>query len=224
MESAIEKIAQAGLNLEKGWPDPVNPEEQYLNYIYLLHAHMSGGVPDQEVSQLHVTENEKTPFVSIRSKAYSLRHKYFREQDGRRLLARNRWQEYFKNHDAFIMPVAFVPAFPHIDKPWFPHHPDPSKRRILKTPEGERDYDDILFWLSFATLAGLPSTVVPVGLTDSGLPVGMQIVGPFGPYQVSLIISGESGYRQLKTALLIINLDFIIVEKRMTSNYFIISK
>ena len=38
---------------------------------------------------------------------------------------------------------------------------------------------DLLFWISFATLAGLPATTAPVGLTRSGLPVGIQIVGPY---------------------------------------------
>jgi amidase len=33
-------------------------------------------------------------------------------------------------------------------------------------------------WISFASLGGLPATVAPVGLTSSGLPAGIQIVGP----------------------------------------------
>jgi amidase len=38
---------------------------------------------------------------------------------------------------------------------------------------------DQLFWLSFSSMTGLPSTVAPVGYTDKGLPVGIQILGPF---------------------------------------------
>jgi amidase len=37
----------------------------------------------------------------------------------------------------------------------------------------------MLFWISFATHTGLPATVVPVGLTKAGLPVGMQVIGPY---------------------------------------------
>ncbi|PYM50552.1 MAG: hypothetical protein DME14_05235 [Candidatus Rokuibacteriota bacterium] len=36
-----------------------------------------------------------------------------------------------------------------------------------------------LFWISFATLTGLPATTAPIGLTRDGLPVGVQIVGPY---------------------------------------------
>ena len=55
----------------------------------------------------------------------------------------------------------------------------PWAERMLTTPEGERHYDDMLFWISFATLTGMPATIFPVGLTKTGLPVGLQIIGPF---------------------------------------------
>jgi amidase len=180
LDSALKKFGKAGLNMEEGWPNTINPEEQYHNYIYLLHAYVSGGAPDSEIERLRVLAGKDEKSLSnIRAKAFTNRHKYFQQQESRRLKAREDWQQYFREYDAFVLPVAFVPAFPHIEKPWNPNNPDPAKRRILKTPEGERDYDDMLFWISFATLTGLPATVFPVGLTDTGLPVGLQIIGPF---------------------------------------------
>jgi amidase len=81
------------------------------------------------------------------------------------------WQQYFKNHDVFLIPVTFTTAFPHDHRPF--------AERTIRTPEGTRPYDDLLFWSSFATFSGLPSTVAPVGLAASGLPVGIQIIGPY---------------------------------------------
>jgi amidase len=80
--------------------------------------------------------------------------------------------EYFRTHDAFLLPTAFVPAFPH-------DHTADMDKRTLTTPKGPRLYQDILFWISFATLTGLPATTAPVGLTRDGLPVGLQILGPY---------------------------------------------
>jgi amidase len=37
---------------------------------------------------------------------------------------------------------------------------------------------DPTFWGGFFTVAYLPATVAPAGLSRSGLPVGVQIVGP----------------------------------------------
>jgi amidase len=38
---------------------------------------------------------------------------------------------------------------------------------------------DHIPWMSLATTAYLPATSAPIGLASDGLPVGIQIVGPF---------------------------------------------
>ena len=38
---------------------------------------------------------------------------------------------------------------------------------------------DLIDWTALVGSAYLPSTVAPLGLTDTGLPIGVQIVGPF---------------------------------------------
>jgi amidase len=52
-------------------------------------------------------------------------------------------------------------------------------QRKLDTPEGKRPYLDITPWIAPATLTGCPATVAPAGRTRAGLPVGIQIMGPF---------------------------------------------
>ncbi len=39
-------------------------------------------------------------------------------------------------------------------------------------------HHDHFFWLGLATLSYLPSTVFPTGLSNQGLPIGWQIIGP----------------------------------------------
>jgi amidase len=88
------------------------------------------------------------------------------------MAARASWKQYFRTHDAFLLPTAFTPAFPH-------DHSANFFKRVLPTSKGPRPYMDLLFWISFATLTGLPATTAPVGLTRDGLPVGLQIIGPY---------------------------------------------
>jgi amidase len=38
--------------------------------------------------------------------------------------------------------------------------------------------DGAAFWVSHASLPGLPAVAAPIGCTPGGLPVGAQIVGP----------------------------------------------
>jgi amidase len=66
--------------------------------------------------------------------------------------------------------VNFTPAFPHDARPF--------EERTITTPEGDRSYNDQAFWVSHASLSGLPAVAAPVGRTPSGLPVGAQVVGP----------------------------------------------
>ncbi len=99
-------------------------------------------------------------------------YRLYQAADNRARGARAIWQAYFRTHDGFLLPTTFVPAFPH------DHAPD-QLDRVLATPRGPRPDLDLLFWISFATLAGLPATTAPVGLTRGGLPVGVQIVGPY---------------------------------------------
>jgi amidase len=51
-------------------------------------------------------------------------------------------------------------------------------RRIRVNGE-ERPYLENVAWPGLVTMAWLPSTVIPVGRTAAGLPVGVQIVGPY---------------------------------------------
>jgi len=39
-------------------------------------------------------------------------------------------------------------------------------------------YNNNFAWAAPATATGLPATVAPIGRTDTGLPIGVQIIGP----------------------------------------------
>lgn len=80
--------------------------------------------------------------------------------------------QYFSGVDALLMPVAMVPAIPH-------DHSDPFPQRVIDVNGAKRPYTDLMAWVALPTLTHLPATVVPVGRTASGLPVGVQIVGPY---------------------------------------------
>jgi Asp-tRNA(Asn)/Glu-tRNA(Gln) amidotransferase A subunit family amidase len=63
-------------------------------------------------------------------------------------------------------------AFPHDQKVERPY-------RKFEVNGRKEDYNDQLFRAGLASLAYLPATIAPIGITSSGLPVGVQIVGPY---------------------------------------------
>ena len=54
---------------------------------------------------------------------------------------------------------------------------EPLIYRQLVVNGKKRSYLDNLAWTTMAIVSGLPATVAPVGLSESGLPVGIQIIG-----------------------------------------------
>lgn len=90
--------------------------------------------------------------------------------------------DFFGDVDALLMPVAVVPAIPH-------DHSEPLARREIPTNGGSRPYLDMFGWVGLATVAYLPATVVPVGRTTGGLPVGIQIVGPYLEDRTTLAVA-----------------------------------
>jgi hypothetical protein len=65
-----------------------------------------------------------------------------------------------------------TPAFPH------DHTADMRARRI-QIDGVDYPYQDQLVWPGVATAPGLPATVAPIDRSDTGLPVGVQIIGPY---------------------------------------------
>ena len=86
------------------------------------------------------------------------------------MFTRAAWQRYFEDFDVFLCPTNFTPAVPHDDRPF--------EQRTVMTPEGEQPYGNQAFWVSHASLPGLPAVSAPIGQTPGGLPVGIQIIGP----------------------------------------------
>jgi amidase len=101
-----------------------------------------------------------------------LLHRAWLAANERREQVRARVGDFFREVDALLMPVAVVPAIPH-------DHSEPFLARTISVAGGSRSYLDIFGWVGLATVAYLPATVVPVGRTTRGLPVGVQIVGPY---------------------------------------------
>ena len=85
---------------------------------------------------------------------------------------RRQWAGLFEAFDVVLTPVHGAPAFPHDDEP------DLGKRTLVINGE-ETSYFAPAAWAGLATLGNLPSTVIPVGQTRSGLPFGAQIIGPY---------------------------------------------
>jgi amidase len=169
LENVIEHLRRAGVKLKPGWPQSMQPADLLANYRFHLDAFFFSTSPSEEQERLR--EQHRSDFANPNSGASSS-FANWQTQNFRRLAFRAQWQTYFDEIDVFLSPVGFTPAFPH-------DHSEPQEKRIIQTSAGPRHYPDLFNWIAPATLTGCPATVAPVGRSKEGLPVGIQIMGPF---------------------------------------------
>jgi amidase len=132
----------------EGWPEGVDPVGQAESFGFHVGLFFSFRQPGEDSGEL-------SDFI---------------DHENRRMAARAAWGRYFTNIDVFVCPANFTPAFHHDTRPF--------EDRTITTPEGEWPYDNQPFWISHASLPGLPAVVAPIGRKGGDLPVGAQIMGP----------------------------------------------
>jgi amidase len=188
LESAVRALENGGARLQPGWPPGFSFSELFSNYFAMLMAFTFSLAPPEE------QEKQRAEFAAQKddpqARGALIDFASWQRHNLRRLAFRAVWQQYFRNIDAFLLPVLPVPAFPH-------DHSEQA-RRTLPTPEGPLPYmRALLAYMSVANLTGCPATVAPAGKTANGLPVGIQILGPYledaTPIRLASLLAKENG-------------------------------
>lgn len=113
-------------------------------------------------------------------------HRLWLALDERRAELRAAWASYFDDHDVLLCPVMPTAAVPH-------DRDTPLVERTLEVNGRAVPLFEAIMWTGLVGVAYLPSTVVPVGLTAGGLPVGVQVVGPFLGDRTTIAVAREIG-------------------------------
>ncbi|MGH8150285.1 MAG: amidase, partial [Steroidobacteraceae bacterium] len=167
-------LAREGATVAQGERPAFDSEEYYRLFMVLLRAAGAAGISDGEFAR--DVELARDAGVGTRDmgrlNAYgaTLSHRDWLRLDEKRHRYRGAWRRFFERFDLLLCPVLSTAAFPHSTVP--------PPQRMLAVNGREVPFEDQLFWASLATLAYLPASVAPIGLTSEGLPVGVQIIGP----------------------------------------------
>jgi amidase len=194
IDGLASNLGKAGVRIERDSPLLPDFAASSRLYMRMLMSFLGATfVPERlEAAQADVAQL-KPDDVSLsaeRLRGIVLSHRDWVLADGGRARLRAQWRELFKNFDAVICPVMPTPAYPH------DHSPEQEKR-CIDIDGKDHVYPDQLAWPGIATLPGLPSTAIPIGLSPEGLPVGVQIVGPWledrTPLRLAELIEREFG-------------------------------
>jgi amidase len=186
LQSTIDRLGRAGAKMKQGWPAGMKIQDLLANYMFMLQAFLfSVASPEEQ-------ERQRKTFADTMQQRNGALGSFadWQQQNFRRLGFRAQWQAYFEQVDVFLSPVAFAPAFLH-------DHSEPQDRRTIATSTGPRPYREMINWIAPATLTGCPATAAPIGKTPEGLPVGIQIMGPYWedatPISFADLLSREMG-------------------------------
>jgi amidase len=99
-------------------------------------------------------------------------HRAWAETEFRRQRFQATMADLFRSIDVLLCPIMPVPAILHDTE-------RPPHERTYDLDGAARPYAELNYWCSIATLAHLPSVVLPVGLSPEGLPLAVQVIGPY---------------------------------------------
>ena len=175
IDGLADKLDKAGVKISRKSPLLPDQIEAAQVYMRLLMSSLSSTYPAEiyermraEAAKLDAKNHE---LAAERLRGTVLSHRDWLITDGIRAQHRQSWRELFAEFDIVLCPAMPTTAFTH------DHSADQWSRHIVIDGKNY-DYGDQLVWAGMATAPGLPATVAPVGLSEEGLPIGVQLIGP----------------------------------------------
>ncbi len=175
-QTAVGALRKAGVTVHESARPALNFAEAYRIYFSLLNAATSTAVKRERFVEIAQYAEQLPPDDQSASgnfaRSVTQRHRDWLSVNEARERLRLSWANFFKDYDVLLCPIAPTAAIPH-------DHTEPFLERVIQVNGATRSYWDQIAWAGVIGLAYLPATAAPIGCTRAGLPVGLQIVGPY---------------------------------------------
>lgn len=174
LSAAVDALVKAGATVKEVEPE-FDTRRYHDVYILLLRAATSARLSDEDVERYRRLAGERPDnrYLDLMARGQGMSHRAWIPLNNERAHFCWKWAEFFRDWDVLLCPAAASAAWPH----------DQAGERHDRTivVNGRRvPTTDQMFWAGYASLAYLPATVGPIGLTRSGLPVGAQAIAASG--------------------------------------------
>jgi amidase len=179
VELAADAADAADAHVARAKP-PINGASLVDLYMQLLLPIMAADMPGPLVKAMEVGRPivrvlaRREPYSRSKWALYSAAtHRDWLIADETRQKLKRDMDAFFERWDFLLCPVAPATAFAHVETG------DSVTRKLLVDGE-PTPYHTFHSWIALATVCHLPSVVVPAPRGPSGLPRGVQIIGPLG--------------------------------------------
>ena len=180
LQATADALSNAGATISE--TKPAGHKEILSIYYFLLSAITGSSFPSQIYQMFanmdddgvtaYLEANRLPELYRAQVKGRAATHRQWLGANERRARLQYRCKDFFNDIDVLLMPITPNVAPPHDNKTLM------DSRRIM-IDGVDRPYVDQFPWIGLATVAGLPATAVPIGRTKAGMPVGLQVVGPY---------------------------------------------
>jgi amidase len=175
MNARVDELASflsaKGATVKAARPD-VDEAEYFHDYVRLLNAQTSVGQSREErQKRAEALRGAGTPVDAAQADGLTLDVPEYMKLLRRRAAAAQAWRAFFNEWDVVIGPMTLDAAFPHQEAVFH--------ERILEVDGDEVPYFLNIYYPMWAIFTGLPSTAFPGGFNRSGLPLGLQAIGPY---------------------------------------------
>jgi amidase len=152
---------------------PVALADGFRSWQELVLPIIGTALPDDaftEFAALEVVAGDD-PMLNA-GRALTSRYRTWARANGLRQYQRAAWGRLFENYDVVLAPVMPTAAFPHdTDRP--------ITDRVLDVDGAAVPHLIAMAWCGAVGSVLLPVVTLPTGPTATGLPVGVQVIGPF---------------------------------------------
>jgi amidase len=186
LDSLAERLATAGCVVTRTHPRMPDLARTTRNYVELLAAFFTADLSPEERVRTEAEATSLSPDNQSLTAAYlrgvTMTHAAWLRTSWNRDGLRAGWQALFRDVDVILCPPMPTPAFPHDHAP--------HRQRELTINGRKVPYDEQVAWCAIATLCGLPATVAPIGHSEDGLPIGVQIIGGYLDDHTTIAFAG----------------------------------
>jgi amidase len=170
-----DRLERLGATVSRTARPAFDPTEAYQLYLRLLDAAWSWRLSEETLAAQRQRRASMPDGAGsaddIMARMVDVPHRLWLGMNEKRFRWRRLWSAFFREWDVLLCPAIATAALPH-------RQDGATYTRRVVVGGQEIAYNDMLFWPGLTCGYHLPGTVAPLGLTQAGLPVGVQIAGP----------------------------------------------
>ena len=180
-------LEREGAIVDRSARPAFSPDAAYTLFLQLLAAALSGRATDADRDRVRTKLRAQSPddrsANAVMRGVVDLTHAAWLGLNEQRHRMRRAWGSFFREWDVLLCPVLGSPTWQHMTEG------EVVDRRLTVAGQ-DVPYNNLLFWPGITGGFHLPASVAPLGITQGGLPYGVQIAGPLYGDRTTIAVAG----------------------------------